>query len=525
MFSQRVLLLTCVCVCLIYFCSESCAQELVQQDTGDTAEMLIRLQSDVPQVRATAAIELGNRRVASETVVQALARTLTDPVPRVRRAAMVGLQRIGPMPQFILPSLTRLLADPDPAVAAQAARLLALQGERVVPLMIEALANEDARYWASLVLSSLGERARAAVPALIAVLNTEEPEVRREVIMALGAIGPEARAAMPALLEVMKSDDPAIVLAGTYSLGNMGPAAQLATPILREQMETEDPFLMAATAWALASLNPEDTSLQTQMISILVRTLALPDNPSAREAAARALVELRPDPNLLLPELADLVSNSPPEVLRDAMQAFVAVGPPAVPAMIRLLQDEQARPLAARVLGQIGPEAAGAVPSLATALETSNPEARREILFALAAIGPAAEPAVPQMVPFVSSELPQVRYTAIYALGELGSAAAEALPALQANLRSEDPFVRFTSAWGMIRIAPEDPSVVAVAIPHLIAALEHERPFVRVEAASALGRIGRAARAAIPTLRDAAAADPNDLVRQTAAEALRRIGG
>ena len=516
MSSRSILLLT-----VIFTMGTSC--ELHAQRPEGGAEVMLRLQSEVPQVRAAAALEMGELGIQTRPALEALGRLLADPDERVRRAAISALRQIDPEPEFALPALTRLLADANPAVAAHAAEILAGYGEQAVPYMIRALEHEDARYWACLVLSGIGPEAAPAVPALTVVLDSEEPETQHEAIMALAAIGPEAKAAVPALLEILKSEQQAMVISGTYALGNMGEAAQLATPALRDQMQTDNAFVRTVTAWALASVNPQDPAIQQQAIELLVAALGNPEDGQVRMAAARGLVALKPDHAILLPALTEMLKDSPPEVVADSLRALAAVGQPAVPGMIRMLRYEEVRPLVARVLAQLGPQAAEAVPALTAALAESPPETQREILFALGSIGPASQSAVPTIAHLLKNENPKVRYSAVYALGRIGPAAAAAAPAVRANLASEDPFYQMTSAWVLVRIDPAGPEVAQLTMPLLTMALEHDRAFVRVEAADALGRLGPAAASALPALQEAVAEDDNELVRQTATEAIAAI--
>lgn len=64
---------------------------------------------------------------------------------------------------------------------------------------------------AAYAISSMGPAARAAVPALVAVLKDEEapPSVRYPVCVALREIGPDARDAVPALTAALddRNDD------------------------------------------------------------------------------------------------------------------------------------------------------------------------------------------------------------------------------------------------------------------------------------------------------------------------------
>src|SRR5262249_61019631 len=77
-----------------------------------------------------------------------------------------------------------------------------------------------------------GPPARAAVPALVAMLADEEREVRRAAAHALGGIGPEAGAALSPLTEmVLQSPDWCDRQAALAGLGGIGPVT---VPILTQ---------------------------------------------------------------------------------------------------------------------------------------------------------------------------------------------------------------------------------------------------------------------------------------------------
>ena len=60
---------------------------------------------------------------------------------------------------------------------------------------------------AAKTLWEAGPGAKDAVPAIIAVLNQEWPEVRTDLLFVLFAIGPEAKDAVPTLIRVSGSVD------------------------------------------------------------------------------------------------------------------------------------------------------------------------------------------------------------------------------------------------------------------------------------------------------------------------------
>ncbi|MBN2453282.1 MAG: HEAT repeat domain-containing protein, partial [Candidatus Omnitrophica bacterium] len=130
----------------------------------------------------------------------------------------------------------------------------------------------------------------------------------------------------------------------------------------------------------------------------------------------------------------------------------------AVPELIKALGDknDDVRKNAAEALGRIGQAAKDAVPALVKALGDKNDVVRKNAAETLGRIGPDAKDAVPEL---------------IQAVDDIGNAAAEAI--------------------GKIGLP---------AVPALIQALKDKNYFIRDEAAEILGRIGPAAKAAVPAI-------------------------
>ncbi len=98
-----------------------------------------------------------------------------------------------------------------------------------------------------------------------------------------------------------------------------------------------------------------------------------------------------------------------------AIDRLIAIGQPAVPALILALGDDDPSMRAAAVyaLGEIGPAAQQAIPALIEALK--NPRIGRAAGLALGRIGPAAIPALSRVL--VESENPGIKSVAASALG------------------------------------------------------------------------------------------------------------
>ena len=142
----------------------------------------------------------------------------------------------------------------------------------------------------------------------------------------------------------------------------------------------------------------------------------------------------------------------------------------------------------------------------------------------LARAGLARGPAcVPALVGSLSSAQDSIRASAAFALGKIGPAARAAVPALRENLRRPDPIVRLASIRALLQIQPGEQRLAAVAAPMLLEALGSEYELVRAEAVTALGERSDFGKRAIPQLKKLLQ-DPSPLVRDRAAEALKRLG-
>jgi len=117
-----------------------------------------------------------------------------------------------------------------------------------------------------------------------------------------------------------------------------------------------------------------------------------------------------------------------------------------------------------------------------------------------------------------------VRYAATHAIGRIGPAAKDVIPILERNLQGRDDFLKMISAWALVHVDPRQPGLAAICTTPLTRALKMPDPRVRREAAEALGLMGRGAASAASAL-EALANDPDESVREAAAEALQKIRG
>lgn len=165
-------------------------------------------------------------------------------------------------------------------------------------------------------------------------------------------------------------------------------------------------------------------------------------------------------------------------------------------------------------LGEMGPDARQAIPSLVRLLHDPDERVRRRSILALSQLGPEARTAAPGLIGLLGDPDALVRRWAASALGEIGPTAPAAIPALIDSLADADMKNRaiVIVALGKIGIR---------AVPHLIAALKHPNATIRRCAARTLPRCTRG-QDGFPALTELLR-DRDPLVREAAAESLRRI--
>jgi HEAT repeat protein len=162
--------------------------------------------------------------------------------------------------------------------------------------------------------------------------------------------------------------------------------------------------------------------------------------------------------------------------------------------------DLRARWYATYALGRIGPEAVEAVEPLSEIVEDrfGHEYVRGGAAWALGRIGPGAESAVPRLIATLKSKpmpVVSVRRTVPVALGKIGPAAKPAVPGLVGLLGDADWGVRVNAAAALWRIDRH-----ARAIPALVDMLRFSTGTGPYKAAVALGSLGPEAEPAVAGL-------------------------
>ncbi len=150
-----------------------------------------------------------------------------------------------------------------------------------------------------------------------------------------------------------------------------------------------------------------------------------------------------------------------------ALWYWLSTGARAVPTLIAMLQDDDpsTRIVAAEQLGQVGPPAQAAIPSLlAQAMRDGSQHANSTAAAALKSIDlTAARQVMTHLIPHLQDQDVQQRRTACAVLGSLGPVAKPAVPALLALEHDPDELVRRNALMALASIGiPSTPIVAAL---------------------------------------------------------------
>jgi HEAT repeat protein len=465
------------------------------------------LDSPVPERRAAAVAALAASR--EEADLSALLAAEKDPSPLVRKA-VAGAFTVRGGPRSV-DALGALLHDADPEVVAAAARGLGATSH--------ASASSDARQAASLQ--------RQAQERLAAAYGGAGPQDRAEIAAALQALGASLREAVEAAARQLWERNVRSLAAGTPAerrgsaeeLGRSGRSEAVKRLLPLVDLEAgADPALAAAAARGLGSAG--DRSARPALEELLLHgdaklseaaaeALASLGDPAAAEALAAAGAG---GPARLAAAAVDALAVLPqaPEVGVALCEIAVRALDPGVAARAaRQAQAREAdcpeRPLSSRIARR-GPGALAALAALA-ALRLPAPllaAPAEQAQAVVAASGGAADPAL--------------RAQAARTLGQLGFAAAG--PALQKRGQAlQQRLAEARKKWVPV---PHPVAQDGMLLPELVDDVDPGDTAELAAIAVALARLRAEGAAAFA---EALAAEPDDVARAGAVEALGHLGG
>ncbi|MFQ5951926.1 MAG: HEAT repeat domain-containing protein [Candidatus Omnitrophota bacterium] len=404
----------------------------------------VLLGSNDRNARIAAAITLGNMGPIAKGTIYALIYTLNDPDEVVSRAAMEGLRRIGYVEEGVsekltvlikalgdesyktrraaaevlgemgsaaygaIPALMALQSDRYPSVRQVAMSAVARIDETVnlawtdealkqaqrrapptvtvtdIPALIGRLKDKKTRDEARLGLINAG---RTATPALLKAIKSEDINVRREALNVFAFIGITSEEEVSAVIKAFEDEDQGVRQSAAAALSNISPEAREALPLLIEALAIDENGLSQAAMTALARIGYISRG-DKDIIPMLIRALTDRENIKLRGVAVKALRKKGADAKGAVPALVNMLADR--TVRRDIIMALREIGPDprlVTPALATILGDKEkrlkvslARTEALKLLGEMGPAAAAAVPAIeAIANDTSDAEGIRKL--------------------------------------------------------------------------------------------------------------------------------------------------
>jgi hypothetical protein len=409
--------------------------------------------------------------------------------------------------------------------------------------------NGQASKHAAALLERLAVLAEPAVLELVAILRDARRSDRLIACKALGKIGPAAGRATGDLAALVANDkvDSELRVAAAGALAAIRIFDDETIESLRSVAANDEFSLAQEAVIALHVAGRQASPASSDICRFVARSAdeALKSNyPKKMATAVRAVATSGSDAKVAVPALLPYIDwELPPnativhrELKTSAIETLGELGPearPAIPSLNRALRSPHAwvRATAAHALFRISGDASQVLPSLQDLLRERSPIAQRAALYAIADIGTAAKSLIPAIRE--SSFIGPPRVTAEETLVTLGDSTPLAgRPAgyldyswqeqvLQAaSFASSAPTHLWMSSLDRMEYLKRWGRAGRPALPWVLHQLQSENKLLRRQAIQTVGRIAGDDDHGLAVLREAVA-DNDWRVRQLASIALR----
>ncbi|MEZ0266830.1 MAG: HEAT repeat domain-containing protein, partial [Phycisphaerae bacterium] len=326
-------------------------------------------------------------------------------------------------------------------------RVQRLRADLRMPGVVMAVANNPAYYVGA------GPAGEEEMPALIARLRTGDAIAKAEAAEDLRALAaawageseraPKFKPAVAPLEQMMSDGTPAVRAAAASALLRI-------TALPGDLFPAQSGGLVLIPGAVVCKFPKDEVAFRAT--DRLTTDLGAPDVVTRRHTA-RAAGLAGGSAAVVVPKLAELLTDKDEITRVLALEAIATLGPVAAPAMeaVTKLLDQPATMIdAADALGRIGPAAAPANPKLAKMLASDQPAVRWAAIRAMSQIGgPDAAPAVDAIVKVLKSNPSEVDgYNSMIYLGLLGPVARPAIPTIEST-RIKNPVLGQYAIWAI----------------------------------------------------------------------------
>lgn len=473
-----------------------------------------------------------------------------DDKPLVYGACRV-IRAIGPGAEPAIPDLIRALTQNDfnnAGIALFAEEALVGIGKPAVEPLLGELRKSSGvdRERVYNALARMSPHSDAALPDLVAVIETRKgPIPLSRAVLCLEHYTHKADAVVPALTSVVA--DPKLWYSHTDALRGLarfGPKAKSAAPKVAALLAAKDPFVKTEAVKTLGAIGPDARDGVPALLGLMTQEHK-PEGININSELAAALPKIGPAcvPGLIeVLDAKDLKYDRRTEMLELAAKVLGQLGPDAKAAAPKLRQlvrapgdpggSDRVRAACLEALGRIQADPKDDVPLIGSYLDEkqrvkeSVPVVAAAAARALGSSGPAAKGFAPELLRIAKTEKAplydrQKVIAAILALPEVGAGAEKAIPIMVEHLEREDSAGADLTTSTLVAMEKYGPKAEG-AIPVLLKILDSHEPAVRAGACRVLGAIGPGAKAAHADLREIAYDDFKE-VRAAAKEAIGKI--
>lgn len=159
-----------------------------------------------------------------------------------------------------------------------------------------------------------------------------------------------------------------------------------------------------------------------------------------------------------IPQLENLLTNSPKDTSENAANCLSAIGKPAVPVLLREMTNANPtiRASATMAIGAVDPKSKESVPALMDRLNDESSNVRYMAAQSLGEIKAEPDVVLPALTALVRDPNSGLKHVAVRAIGNFGPEAKDAVDLLTPLLNDPDQLMRFEARQALRKINGEE---------------------------------------------------------------------